>query len=132
MATTRSEGQIEILEKSVSVLQEDLGSVHVRLDNITSLLEQLLIDKQKDPGNTNGSAAPPSHEQQDSSKYEKDDDTDVLRQAARRIDLPPFDGSEPLAWLGKIEQYFQLHGTVPSHRLPISVWMDQPFTGSVG
>lgn len=49
MDTTRSEGRIEILEKSVSVLQEDLGSVHVRLDNITALLEQLLIIKQRIP-----------------------------------------------------------------------------------
>lgn len=44
-----------------------------------------------------------------------------IHQALRRIELPEFDGSDPMGWLGKMEQeqYFDLQDTAPSNRLKL-------------
>ncbi|KZT76886.1 hypothetical protein F511_46089 [Dorcoceras hygrometricum] len=48
------------------------------------------------------------------------DDTEDLRAAMRKFEIPPFNGTDPVGWLGKAEQYFEIHGTPSYHRLRIA------------
>lgn len=92
---------MEALEKSVSVLQADMASVNTQLNHITTLIEQLLADKLQDRENHLGTHASQIPDlisgQHDSSKSDRGDHNDVLKQAARRIGPPPFDGPFGLA-----------------------------------
>ena len=37
-----------------------------------------------------------------------------------KIEMPRFDGTEPLGWIFKINQYFEYHGTPDQDRLTIA------------
>lgn len=39
---------------------------------------------------------------------------------SKKIDLPSFDRGDPFIWLGKVNQYFELHDTRMSNRLKIA------------
>ncbi|KZV44098.1 hypothetical protein F511_10769 [Dorcoceras hygrometricum] len=38
----------------------------------------------------------------------------------RKFEIPAFNGTDPIAWLSKAEQYFEIHGTPTYHRLRIA------------
>lgn len=58
------------------------------------------------------------------------EDPEELRKIIKRIDIPGFDGSDPLGWLRKADQYFAFHGTTP--KLLTSVWKVPPCIGING
>ena len=37
-----------------------------------------------------------------------------------KLEVPRFDGTEPLSWIFKINQYFEYHGTPERDRLTIA------------
>ncbi|KZV49412.1 hypothetical protein F511_27495 [Dorcoceras hygrometricum] len=38
----------------------------------------------------------------------------------RRSEIPAFDGTDPVGWWGKAEQYFEIHDTLTYHHLRIT------------
>lgn len=44
-----------------------------------------------------------------------------MRQALRRVKLPNFDGSDPIGWPSKSEQYFEIQGTPTSNKVLMAV-----------
>lgn len=43
-----------------------------------------------------------------------------MKHALRRIDLPGFDGSDPMGWIARAEQYFEINATPPQNKVQIA------------
>ncbi|KZT75459.1 hypothetical protein F511_47516 [Dorcoceras hygrometricum] len=72
-------------------------------------------------------------ETRDSNRELRTNSDEELRHALKRVEIPGFDGTDPRGWLGKAEQYFELHETPLDQRLRLAhTWTAQPITGSNG
>jgi len=51
-----------------------------------------------------------------------------------KLEVPRFDGTDPLGWIFKINRFFEYHGTSDHDRLTIagSTWKEGPLLGSNG
>ncbi|KZV27862.1 hypothetical protein F511_37858 [Dorcoceras hygrometricum] len=139
MASTRSEAKLEVLEKAMSVVQGDVDGIHGRIDSITQALanlaesqarmeaNQLRVEQWMNNlrGNSRRGGLNVEHideEDETRGSYRESRLTgdEELRYALKRVEMPGFDGTDPRGWLGRAEQYFELHDTPVAHRLKLA------------
>ncbi|XP_073035559.1 uncharacterized protein [Primulina eburnea] len=138
MASTRSEAKIESMEKALLGVQDNMSQVQGRLDNIDRAVEGLLSLKVmmeqilKTRGGatvvSNEGGGQPGDESEAHGKEEsaarqvgvREEATEEVRMALKKIELPVFEGEDPMGWLGRMEQYFEVHETPRDCRLKLA------------
>ncbi|KZV13984.1 hypothetical protein F511_44666 [Dorcoceras hygrometricum] len=136
MTTTRSEAKWDALERlvitsqeNVTKMQEDMNAMKANLltmnKNLSNLadlkilVEKMICSKGEDPPERGDNYSPEELEETlgGPHKIHRGEDYEDLWIAMRRFEIPAFDGNDPVGWLGKTEQYFEIHGTPTYHRL---------------
>ncbi|XP_073035244.1 uncharacterized protein [Primulina eburnea] len=138
MASTRSEAKMESMEKALMGVQENMTQVHGRLDKIDKAVEGLLslkemmehiIKAQGGAGTTSnegggqhgvGSETLGRDESVARQVGGRDEVAEEVRNALKKIELPGFEGDDPLGWLGRMEQYFEVHETPGECKLKLA------------
>ncbi|KZV19421.1 hypothetical protein F511_08762 [Dorcoceras hygrometricum] len=139
MATTRSEAKWDTLEKmvinsqdSVTKMQEEMN--HVRsnlltinkslsdLGELKTLVEKLVRNRAGEPPDREDHYSPADLEETigEFHRIPRGEEFEDLRLAMKRFEIPAFNGVDPVGWLSKAEQYFEIHGTPLYHRLKIA------------
>ncbi|WVY93439.1 hypothetical protein V8G54_032527 [Vigna mungo] len=90
-----------------------------RLDDLTlkvdSIMEQLSLLMVRPPSSPPRVSPSPSHA------------PDGLRRPHLKLEVPRFDGTDPIGWIFKISQFFEYHSTPEPERLQVaSFYMDGP------
>lgn len=135
MASIRSEVKLESMEKAAMGLHKNLSQVQGRLDKIDKAVEGLWSLKEmmeqliKGQGGSSvindtsgghpevGGEKPQNYEYSEATGRRREVVDDEVRIALKKIELPGFEGEDPLGWLGKMEQYFEVHETPQECRL---------------
>lgn len=91
------QGNIASLNKVVG----DISEIKVFLPKLT-----------KHPAHEEMSHSEGNEEGGGSHKGEHNEISEEIKYFQSRIDLPSFDGGDPFIWLGKANQYFELHDTL--------------------
>ncbi|XP_073144642.1 uncharacterized protein [Henckelia pumila] len=132
MTSTRAEAKFEAMEKSVSGLQENMLQVQGRLEKIDRTLEgfgdlRVLIEqmiKAQGGEHINTIRVEDMQEKGESATgvggNSKDDMVEEMKAALKKIELPMFEGEDPMGWLGKMEQYFEVHDTPRECKLKLA------------
>ncbi|XP_075511724.1 uncharacterized protein LOC142547355 [Primulina tabacum] len=138
MASTRSEAKIESMEKALMGVQDNMSQVQGRLDKIDKAVEGLLSLREmmeqmikaqggatvmSNEGGEQPGVGSEMHGKDESvarQVREQEEGAKEVRMALKKIELPVFEGEDPLGWLGKIEQYFEVHETPRDCRLKLA------------
>ncbi|XP_057766739.1 uncharacterized protein LOC130987132 [Salvia miltiorrhiza] len=93
-------GKVEGLEGSMVSVENTLASILVQLQNLTKDRGPEITGEKTPPPLGGGGLQGPSFP---------------------RMDIPMFDGTDPIAWLAQSEQYFLVHRTPPSDRVQLAL-----------
>ncbi|XP_073057376.1 uncharacterized protein [Primulina eburnea] len=135
MASTRSEAKMESMEKALMGVQDNMSQVQGRLDKIDQAVEGLLSLKgimeqmiklqagatvRSNEGGGQLGEGSAVHGKEERVAHQGEEATEEVRMALKKIELPMFEGEDPLGWLGKMEQYFEVHESPTECRLKLA------------
>ncbi|XP_075497715.1 uncharacterized protein LOC142534958 [Primulina tabacum] len=137
MASTRSEAKMDSMEKTLMGMQDNMMQVQGRLDKIDRAVEGLLglREMMEQIIKAQGGAADASNEggeqhgigsdmlgKDESVRQEgrRKEGVEEVKLALKKIELPGFEGEDPLGWLGRMEQYFEVHETPVECKLKLA------------
>ncbi|XP_073121107.1 uncharacterized protein [Henckelia pumila] len=120
------------MKEDVLGLQEDMGIVKKamgEMSEIKAMLAGLVKGKfvnlemgqpEGDPPNGETHFSETNVGGKGSRRGDRLEDSGEVRHLLKRVDLPSFHGDDPVGWIGKAEQFFELHDTTKGDRLKIA------------
>lgn len=127
MAQTRMDSRIESMERSLSLLDQRLHGIELELTEgkqhraeLTKLLTEALKGKGHDDesGGSQADASPRNQANRGTSRLVS---LDEVQLAAKKVELPNFNGSDPLGWVRCAEQYFQVQCTPEDTKVSLAM-----------
>ncbi|KAF2317260.1 hypothetical protein GH714_019210 [Hevea brasiliensis] len=117
MPKTRMEGRMEQVERKVSTIEEAINAMRLDQEQRFSRMENMIAAMAKDKttivvGETSNLSTQTTL-QGDTSTVKPTAITLLFEDAgtvAKKVDMPSFDGSDPIGWLARTHQYFEIHG----------------------
>jgi hypothetical protein len=121
MATTRQEENNQKLSNDIISLQEkvhnDIHVLHAKMDHIQEQINNQIVEVNSTPKiheqiSGPSSSDPPLYTEGIDSNHPLHSHSNSLPREPRllRVKVKTFDGSDPQAWVTKMEHYFSLHG----------------------
>ncbi|KAF2321414.1 hypothetical protein GH714_041007 [Hevea brasiliensis] len=111
------EGRMERVERKVGTIEEATAAMHLDQKQRFSRLENMIaaMDKTKTTIEVEEASNPllETTPQRDTSIAKPTARTFLFEDAgtvAKKVDVPSFDGNDPVGWLARTEQYFEIHG----------------------
>lgn len=118
---------MEQIEKVVSKLQAAVTEIRASVSDIRSSMDRkqsamdtkltAIMAKLSIPDDTAIPDNPGGHNTEDTDSDSSATSTHLLG----KMDLPTFDGSDPLGWLARADQYFLVHSTSTDMKLKLAV-----------
>ncbi|XP_021635852.2 uncharacterized protein LOC110632058 isoform X1 [Hevea brasiliensis] len=124
MTKTRMEGRMDKVEGSITDLEEAITAIRLNQDQIRldqeqrfSRLENMIaaLARGKSNSEMNGTSTPssPPHHQGDTLATKSNAKALLLEDVStvtKKVEMPSFDGADPVGWVARTEQYFEIHG----------------------
>jgi len=110
---TRSKASSERLEDAIAKLTTSQLAMNSKIDYLLQRMSQLEANQQQPQSSPSSSAG---HTPQTQTSFHR-----------MKLDVPRFDGSNPIGWTFKITQFFEFHSMPDHKRLTIaSFYMEGP------
>lgn len=149
MPSTRMDSRVEGLEKQMEQINaeiqrsnsdhnEQLRSMgttmedfHRDFEEMRTLMKELMKQKtimteDHQTGSSNFHQIPLHHEHTHSTHFEGDV-SETFKEALKKVELPTFDGNDPIGWLARTEKFFEIQNTNPEVKISLAfVCMEGP------
>ncbi|KAK4280771.1 hypothetical protein QN277_012349 [Acacia crassicarpa] len=131
---TRMEGRVDQLESVVGEVQQKQAEVTDRLATIEVSLDQILEQLRRgrrtpsptlplrgDNNGDGGAEIPNAHEEREQEKDKTEEEARSDTNRHRKLELPLFDGEDPLGWIFRVERYFAVCGVSHQDKMDTAV-----------
>ena len=115
------EGKIEALERITEQAQKAQAEMAERLSGMEATLANILASLQgrRTPSPPRGRGEETSGDQGKTGDDEKEKQPEAL--SHRKLELPLFDGEDPLGWIFKVERYFMVNGVTEAEKVDAAI-----------
>ncbi|CAA0824338.1 Unknown protein [Striga hermonthica] len=113
---TRMDTHFERMEHRLEMMEKGLDEVCTKFSTIETMFAAIMKEKEKEKS-SDSRTSQTSHETDTSQTMNH---TTTLS-GTPKIDLPSFDGSDPIAWIARAEQFFLVHHTRVAEKVPIAL-----------
>lgn len=115
MVNTRMEGRIEQLEMASEESRRGQAALAERLTGIEASLANILdsLRRRQTP-------SPPRNREQEGERHEERERV-AENQSHRKLELPLFEGDDPLGWIFKVERYFSVNGVEEQEKVDAAI-----------
>lgn len=121
VSTRKMEGKIETLEKLTEQGQRAQAEMAERMTGIEATLANIL-----DSLRGRRTPSPPRDQEEKTAEEEgtggnKDKEGQAEMNPHRKLELPLFDGEDPLGWILKVERYFSVNGVAEEDKVDAAI-----------
>lgn len=114
MVNTRMEGRLEQLEKNAEESFRVQATLAGRLTGIEASLANILESLRR-----RNTPSPPRRQRQEEGEGERREEREMV--SHRKLELPLFDGEDPLGWIFKVERYFSVNGVEEQEKVDAAI-----------
>lgn len=97
----------EIVDERLSKVEEGLEQVKGGMEEMKKIL-MALLDKKDDGGQSSGSNEGPEQPPVANETRTVNEKLEEFYLSAKKVELPAFDGFDPMAWVTRAETYFEV------------------------